>query len=185
MTTPPLFLADLATLKQKLRLSGVASTSDADDIVDEAILTVRSYFYRELGTARVSQLVALPFNPVPTSEDEVLRAVANSTEVLWVKAELICHLPMMFMDGNTQQDQIFQDEALFRQAQQDQLEALRQKLLNQIQINLDLLSGDTELQNEPTVRTATIGPDCPRPQPGDTALPAHTKRDLFPPDCLI
>ncbi len=184
MATAPLFIADLATLKSKLRLSGVAATSDADDIVNEAILLVRSGFYRELGAPVVTTLLALSFSETPTTNDQIKRAVANSTEVKWVRAELIRMLPMSFMDGNADQAQVFQDEALFRDSSARQLDQERIRLETDIQQNLDLLRGAEDIATESTIRIHTVAPDCPRPLPGDTRLPVHVKNALFPRKCL-
>ncbi len=184
MATAPLFIADLTTLKSKLRLSGIAAASDADDIVNEAILLVRAGFYRELGAAQVTATLALSFTETPTTNDQILRAVANSTEVKWVRVELMRMLPMAFMDGNADQAQIFQDEALFRDASARQLDQERIRLETEIQQNLDLLRGSEELATESTIRIDTVAPDCPSPLPGDTRLPVHVKNALFPRRCL-
>lgn len=186
MATAPLFVADLATLKSKIRLSGVASANDAEDIINEAILTVRSGFYRELGAARTAVLVALPFSESPTTENEILRAVANITEVKWVRLELMRTLPTMFKDGTAEQNQIFQDEALFRDTTQQQLDADRLLCEQQISENLDLLRGDESLGTESTIRVATpkvssgiVDPSTVRPRPGDSILPEHVRDSLF------
>jgi hypothetical protein len=187
VATAPLFIADLATLKPKLRLSGVPTTSDADDIINEAILVARQKFYRELGVSRVAALIALPFNENPTTENQILRAVANSTEVLMVRCELMRTMPMMFMDGNTQQDQIMQDEALFRDTTSAQLEQMKLQCELEIQQNLDLLIGDEDLASETTIRVDTPGVSQPvvdtrtasRPYPGDSVLPGSIKSGLL------
>jgi hypothetical protein len=186
LATAPLFVADLATLKSKIRLSGVAAANDAEDIINEAILTVRSGFYRELGAARTAVLVALPFNESPTTENEILRAVANITEVKWVRLELMRTLPTMFKDGTAEQNQIFQDEALFRDTTQQQLDADRLLCEQQIAENLDLLRGDESLGTESTIRVATpkvssgmVDPESVRPRPGDSILPEHVRDALF------
>jgi hypothetical protein len=187
VATAPLFVADLATLKPKLRLSGVPTTSDADDIINEAILTVRQKFYRELGTSRITVLKAIAFVENPTTDNQILRAVANNTEVLWVRCELMCKLPMMFMDGNAEQNQIFQDEALFRETTANELEQARIRCELEIQQNLDLLRGDEEIASETTIRVDTPGTSQPvvdtttaaRPYPGDSILPGAIKRGLL------
>ncbi len=171
MATSPLFIVDVATLKAKLRLSGVPSASDADDIINEAILTVRAGFYRELGSPRVASIQALPFTEDPVTNDQVLRAVANTTEVKWVRAELFRTLPLSFMDGNADQNQVFQDEALFREASQHQLDLERVRLETEIQQNLDLLRGAEDIASEATMRVATICPAVTPPLPGDTVIP--------------
>lgn len=171
MATTPLFIVDVATLKAKIRLSGVAAASDADDIINEAVLTVRAGFYRELGSPRVAVIQALAFTENPVTNDQVLRAVANITEVKWVKAELLRTLPLSFMDGNADQNQVFQDEALFRDASQHQIDLERVSLESEIQLNLDLLRGDQSIASEATMRLATISPSVTPPLPGDSIIP--------------
>lgn len=176
MATTPLFAADVATLKSKLRLSGVPSVSDADDIINEAVLTVRAGFYRELGKTTVDAIVALPFVEDPTTDDEIKRAVANTTEVKWVRAELIRSLPMMFIDGSADQTQVYHDEALFRDASTAQLNEERVRLETDIEVNLALLRGEQSIGTEGAgLRAETVSPECERPHPGDTYLPRYTK----------
>ncbi len=172
MATSPLFITDLATLKSKLRLSGVAAASDADGIINEAILTVRAGFYRELGGPLVTSLVALPFTELPVTNDQILRAVANTTEVKWVRAELFRTMPLSFMDGNADQNQVFQDEAMFRDTSQHQLDQERVRLESDIQQNLDLLRGSEDIATEATMRVATISASVTPALPGDTIVPS-------------
>lgn len=187
MPTSPLFVADVATLKSKIRLSGVPSTSDADDIINEAVLTVRAGFYRELGSTQIAAIQGITFVEDPASDDEVKRAVANVTEVKWVKAELMRAMPLMFMDGNAQQDQIFQDEALFRDASQRQLDQERIRLENEVEQAMELLRGDASIGSEgsiridsPTESQAVVDTTrYPAPRPGDTHLPLHLKHALY------
>lgn len=187
MATAPLFIDNVANLKSKIRLSGVPTTSDADDIINEAILVARQKFYRELGVPRVAELKAIAFVENPATEDQILRAVANSTEILMVRCELMRALPMMFMDGNAQQDQIMQDEALFRDSTSAQLEQMRMQCELEIQQNMDLLIGDEQLASETTLRVDSPGTSQPvvdttnaaRPYPGDSILPSYVKRGLL------
>lgn len=172
MATTPLFIADAATLKAKLRLSGVAASSDADDIINEAILTVRAGFYRELGGPLVATLVALSFTEMPTTNDEILRAVANTTEVKWVRAELFRTMPLSFLDSNADQNQVFQDEAMFRDSSQNQLDQERARLESDIQQNLDLLRGSEDIATEATLRVATMCAVIKPALPGDTIIPS-------------
>jgi len=112
----PLFLVDEATLKAKLRLSAVpASALDTEAIIDEAILRARVRFYRELGTARTNAIVALTFTETPTTEDEVIRALANTVEVKMVYCELLRLLPNTFMDASGDVNQRWNEEAPTRE----------------------------------------------------------------------
>lgn len=112
----PLFVADESTLKERLRLSAVpASALDTEAIIDEAILRARLRFYRDLGAARTNVLVALPFTELPTTEDEVLRALATTTEVQLVRCELLRLLPNTFMDASGDVNARWNEEAPIRE----------------------------------------------------------------------
>jgi len=187
VATAPLFIADLATLTSKLRLSGVPAAADASDIINEAILVTRQKFYRELGVSRIAILVALAFTETPATENQILRAVANSTEVLMIRCELMRTMPMMFMDGNADQNQIMQDEALFRDTTSSQLEQARLACELEIQQNMDLLAGTEEIASETTIRVDSVGASDPvvdtrtvaRPWPADSVLTPAIKKALF------
>ena len=187
MATAPLFIADLATLTSKLRLSGVPAAADASDIINEAILVTRQKFYRELGVSRIAILGALAFTETPATENQILRAVANSTEVLMIRCELMRTMPMMFMDGNADQNQIMQDEALFRDTTSSQLEQARLACELEIQQNMDLLAGTEEIASETTIRVDSVGASDPvvdtrtvaRPWPADSVLTPAIKKALF------
>lgn len=112
----PLFIVDEATLKAKLRLSAVpASATDTESIFDEAILRARVKFYRELGPVRTNQIVALTFTELPTTDDEVIRALANTIEVKMVYCELLRLLPNTFMDASGDTNSRWQEEAPTRE----------------------------------------------------------------------
>lgn len=168
MAVSPVFVASTAVLKSKLRLSGVAATSDADDIIDDVILTVRTRLYKELGASRINSLKAITYVENPETANQLLRAEANIVETKACKAELMRALPMMFMDGNASQGQIYHDEAAFREASQMQLNEERTRLLTDVELGLESLRGSSDPgSDQKHLIVATISPDC-RPQPGDT-----------------
>lgn len=167
MATTPLFSASVDVIRSKLRLSGVPTTGDAESIIDDAVLEVRSGFVRELGAARVTALQAIAFTENPSTSDEVLRATANQTEVKWVKLVLMRSLPMRFLDGNADETQAYFDEALFRHMSAEQIDAERVRLNNEIQTNLCLLQGTTDCAASGGVQVLTLEPDT-QPLPGAT-----------------
>ena len=99
----PLFLADLDAMKAELRLSGVPATGeDANVILEDVLLQVRTAFYRRLGITRVGQIVAFATNYTnPTTNDELLRAVAKSTEVKMTWCKLAERLPQLAEGADT------------------------------------------------------------------------------------
>jgi hypothetical protein len=179
MATAPLFVADVATLKSKLRLSGVPSASDADDIINEAILIARTGFYRELGSATVGQIVATAFVEDPESEAEIRRATANLLEVKWVRMELMRLLPMLFVDGSANQQQVYHDEAAFREATQMQLDDERRRLANDIELGLELLRGSSDPgSDQKQLLVDSVTPTKAPQRPGDSILPYWRNRGL-------
>ena len=169
MAAAPLFLASVVRVKQKLRLTTMPTAAGAADILDEAILSVRVNFIRELGPARVIVLQALAFTENPTTADETLRAVANVTEVNWIKLKLLKSLPMRFADGNSDERQSYFEEGLFRNMNAEEQDALRLCLQSEISEALDLLSGRETIGNEVAgLRVVDIAPDIAPPLPGDT-----------------
>lgn len=172
MATSPLFVANVATLKAKLRLSGVPTDGSADVLIDEALLVVRAGFYRDLGRSRVQSIQALSFTENPETDNEVLRAAANSAEIKWVRAELMRTMPMQFVDGNADAQQLYHDFGAFREATQRQLDEERVRLMDDVREALSLLRGAETVGNETQgLRVYTSEPTCRRPQPGDSARP--------------
>jgi hypothetical protein len=166
----PLFVANEATLKERLRLSAVpASALDTEAIIDEAILRARLRFYRSLGTARTNVLVALPFTELPTTEDEVLRALATTTEVQMVRCELLRLLPNTFMDASGDVNARWNEEAPVRERSSMELdEELRR-------CELDITAALEELADSSGVSCDDVQvwdgtPDC------QTSFPPNTPR---------
>lgn len=168
MVTTPTFVVNTDTLRSQLRLSGQPTGGDGEAQFGAALLEVRSGFIRELGATRVIVLQALAFSENPITADQALRAVANLTEVKWMKAVLIRVLPMLFMDASADQTQIYHDEAAFREASALQLDAERIRLENEVAINLQLLAGTETIGSESSVRLDTPVSDDPIPLPGGT-----------------
>ena len=165
----PLFVADEATLKSALRLSAVpASALDTEAIIDEAILRARLRFYRDLGSARTNELVALPYTALPTTDDEVLRALANTVEVKMVKCHLLRDLPTTFMDASGDVNARWNEEAPVREYGADMEEELRRCEDEIVAALVDLAAPNTLDCDEVQVFDGT--PDC------QTSFPTNTPR---------
>lgn len=145
----PLFVADEATLKAALRLSAVpASATDTEAIFDQAILRARVRFYRELGTARTNTIVALPFTDLPTTDDQVVRALANTLEVKMVYCELLRLLPNTFMDASGDVNTRWNEEAPTRERGgfelSDELKRCENEITNGLQELCEPTIGDCD-----------------------------------------
>src|SRR6185436_20608698 len=142
----PLFVADLATLKERLRLSGVpAAASDTHGIIDECVLRARLAFYRRLGESRVTELLAISYTVDPTTENGVLRALANSVEVDLVRCELMQRLPMAFMDASGDINKRWNEEAPFRERSPLDPGSLLKSLKNRLEEDFQMLAEEEDL----------------------------------------
>jgi len=176
VSTVPLYVVALGgksafeTLKARVRLSGVPKASDADVIVENALLDVRAGFMRRLGIARTLELAAILYNANPMTEAGVLRAVAFTTEVMWVRLTLIRdgRLPLMFLDGSGAALQSWEDEGATRTTSKD---VEREVLLLQTSVdeNLELLAGDDAVGAEDNIEVYVPEPAIP-PDPVGTSL---------------
>lgn len=165
--TDPLFIADLATLKTQLRLSGVpASATDTNEIINQAILHARLAFYRRLGGQRVTTLLAIGFVDNPTTDDEILRAIANQTEATLVMCYLLRHLPHAWMDASGDINKRWNDEAPFREVGTEQVAERVTACESAIEENMQLLDGSEDIGDEVSIQTFDGTPDCPTPRIG-------------------
>lgn len=134
----PLFVADEATLKASLRLSAVpASATDTEAIIDEAILRARLRFYRTLGTGRVTAILATAYTDQPTTEDEVIRALAATVEVKMVHCQLLRALPNTYMDASGDVNARWNEEAPTRERGFSELDAELMRCEREITAALD------------------------------------------------
>ncbi len=151
LDTLPLFVTDtggapdLDELKARMRLTGIVVDSNAEQIIHSVLMGVRGKFYGRLGLTRVGAVLST--NPVvaPTTSDQIIRSIAYECEVLWVIVDLMCRLPMVFMDNSSGIDEIYNTEGVFRSMDVDTLAQCKTEFLAQIADWLDIISGDVEL----------------------------------------
>lgn len=171
MAVAPLFVADMDALKAPLRLAGAKDTGGAVAILDQAVLTVRAGFYRRLGAARITVLKATATTDTPTTTAEILRVTANSTEIEWVRAELLRLLPTLFQDASGDAQDIWNREAPFKGQSQPSASKQAADIMVRVQANLEFLeTGDSE-DESPGVLGGDIAPDTDPPNPFDTIFP--------------
>ena len=168
MAVAPLFVADMATLKQQLRLTGVPASTDADEMISAAVLEANSGFRRRLGNDQVTTLLGYSYTETPSTNNEVLRLVANQTEVKMVKAILLRVLPAQFIDGAGNALQNWHEEAPFRHMGPfDRRDELKQ-LNREIEENLQLLEGSESITSETKGHASTISPVNLPPRPAES-----------------
>jgi len=165
MATNPVFVADLATIKAQLRLSGVAENTDAHAMLEAAILQVRTGFYTRLGGARMTVLLAITPVQAPTTNDQILRRIGDLAEVLWVRCILIDKLPMVFMDNTGGDQEFLNQEGAFRSITPERIEAQHLACMTQLEEWLALLAGEVILGDVPVVQIHTQADQEPRVYP--------------------
>jgi len=180
--TNPMFVADLDTLKSKLRLTGLAADSAAEEILDEAILDARASFYRRLDRTVVTALLAIPFNENPTSEADVKRAIANLVEVKLVKIQLMRNLPVLFQDSSGTAQRVWNEEAPFREAGLSSLESEIKRLEAEIEESFQILDGEEEQGAEQNWRIYDGVRETAAPRPGDSVRRNPNVRTYLPED---
>ena len=159
--TNPLFVTDLATLKAQLRLSGVPSDQDAHVMVQSALMQVRAGFYARLGVTRVAELVALTPSADPTTENGILRGIAEQTEVMWTRCKLLDRMPTVFMDSSGAYQELLNQEGIARSLPLSHIEAQKARCSAQVEEWLAILDGSIVL-GEGNVQIATQADQEPR-----------------------
>ena len=163
MAVEPLFLTDMDALKGRLRLAGVETTNDAQSLIDGAARTIRQRFYARLGTARINELLNVANFPVvenPTTDPEVIRAIADEVEAKWVWTELTRNMPVKFYDNSGDDIEQYNQEGIFRSIEPDRIEESVAKCLDEIEGWLPILAGTVELGTVETNKSFIQG-DAP------------------------
>lgn len=168
--TNPLFVADIATLKAQLRLSGVPSDQDAHAMVESALMQVRAGFYTRLGVTRVAELVAISPAANPTIENGILRGLAEQTEVMWTRCKLLDRMPTVFMDSSGAYQELLNQEGIARSLPLSHIEAQKARCAAQVEEALAILDGTVALGEAGEPNVATQGDQEPRVFPQGTLL---------------
>ena len=170
-----LFAPSDAWIKARLRLTSVpVSSTDTLAIVDEAIVNARLEFFRRLGGTRVSRLLAFSVVAEPTSDEEVLRALASLTEVKLVRVALLRELPNAFMDASGDLQKRWNEEP-FRERPRSDREREVSRLNDEIEQAMQMLARD-EGEAPGDERSVFVYDGTPEdassiPLPGDTLIP--------------
>lgn len=146
MAVEPLFVADMDTLKSRLRLSGAAQ-DDALAQIDQAVEDVRVGFYDDvqgLGVTQVTTLLAIDYAENATTAEDLLRTRANNLEVTWVRLLLMRRMPTLFMDASGSTLDTWNEEPLTRKSGRD-LSAEIKRLESEVAVGLAYLgAGDDD-----------------------------------------
>lgn len=125
--TDPLFVQTREELLARLRLSGVASTSDAQCMIDQGIEFARLEIYQRAGDQTVTDVLGFTSTPTPTTEDERRRRAAEHWETELVRCWLLKTMPMFSADAAGDHRLAYNQEGIWRHlTQSDRLELLAQ-----------------------------------------------------------
>ena len=155
------------TLKARLRLSGTAQTDGLAQI-DEAVERARIGFYERLGSSVISTINATGYVENGTTDAQLARARAFSTEVLWVKMILLDTMPILVMDSSAANPQTWNEEGLLRGSGASERAKMVLALKSEIESNLSFLSGDGS--NPSSLNVSTIGPLITPARPGESVF---------------
>lgn len=177
----PLFVADLPTLKESLRLGRIIDEDAAAPILYDAMLRARTMLIRTLGDGPVANLAALPTTDSPTTRQEVQKVEAEQLEVVLVKRFLISDLPTAFMDDSGGMIDTYNQEAPFRLTNPGE----RMRWIKEMEVQANDLSRRlvTDLRAEETASDLSAGrkingTDAVLTGPSDEA-PLLTARDGY------
>lgn len=163
--TQPVFVPTTAQLRSALRLSAVPDTNDAVAIIENAMMETRVELYQTLGETAVDSLRSYASTRTPSTTAELLRKMAETTEVKMVRLRLMRILPMMFLDGSSPV-QTWQEEAAAREANDRLIREEIRRLENEVQSNLRRLTS-LDFTSPSTLPSSVIYPD-------DTIAPGDT-----------
>jgi len=171
MAVEPLFIADMTTLRARLRLSE-ANNQDAQDLIDQAVEDVRVLIFDEgqgLGVTRVTQILAIAYVENATTANDLTRTRANNLELMWVKLHLLRSMPTLFIDGSGVTLEAWNDEPLTRRSDRAISEEIS-RLQDAIDKALAALGlGDEDDQGD--IDTIVIEPDVTPDRPGASIKP--------------
>ena len=162
MAVTPYYVANLTTLKEGLRLSTLDGTEDSSGILDRAVEWARGYIFRKLGPTIAAQWKAVGFVENPTTEEGVLRMIANLLEARLVLVELIDRLPFFFMDDSGATMESYNEDATFRKKSAEERKELRARAWSEIDDFLALLRGDQVLGSNLDIKVYVGENDTPR-----------------------
>ena len=112
--------------------------------------------------------MAFASTPTPTTDDQVLRLLAESTELKLIRFNLIGILPYSWQDAGGDVQQQWNEEAPFRDMDGDETIAVRARLLEQIEQAYKMLSGEDSVGDDIQLRVFDGTPTKVAPAPLDS-----------------
>lgn len=142
----PLFCPDEEFLRKRLKLSTVSEASvDTDATIDQAVLQVRTDMYRSLGSQQIDSINQTTFTETPTTDAEVVKAIAASAEISWCRIYLLRTLSPRFLESSAGSRYEWNEAPLLRQQDGFDVAEEIKRLEIDVQSALDILRGDVDL----------------------------------------
>lgn len=129
----PLFLADLDDLKGELRLTGIRPETDSQRVLERAVLAFSVEFGHRAGFDAITEIQAITFSKQVTTPDQLRRAAARLLEVKSVWLFMILNGPVLIGDASAASLQVYNDEGVWRQIDEDE----RRRMAQQCQVDIE------------------------------------------------
>ena len=171
----PLFVSSRTELLAKLRLSGYKDTGDTAALINQAITRARLEFYKRLAATSVTTLVGYTHSDNPSSTQEVMRAIAEDTEVLLVWYSVLQLLPVQAMDGDMLEQ--WNEAAPFRELSPSEVQQHLDRTMAAIDDNFARLEGEISVPDTESVkhRGATFEPTTTPYRPYDSVFQGYSQ----------
>ena len=171
----PLFAPTEEWLKSRLKLSTVSDNStDTNASIDQAILKARLMLNGSLGASRVETIQAYTWSETPTTDEELLLAMAATVEIDLCRQQLLRTLNARWLEGSGNERMSWNEAPLMRQQGSFEIKAELQRLEQDIQFALNVLQGDIAFGSfKRGGRVSLIGPCEAPPKPGRSVWPTN------------
>ncbi len=152
MAVEPLFNASTAIVQGGLRLTGVKASSDGESIFLRGMSAARIGLYQRLGTAIVTEMLAVADVDNPTTLVQMRRKACSLVEIEWVRSQVLQTMPVIVADASGDKDQLFNDEGVWRSIDVEELDVLLRRIdggieeLLELILQVDGLGDDTTIQ---------------------------------------
>lgn len=161
MVIAPLFIATATELATELRMGSVYDTTGNEastSIINRAIQEARVFLYKELGQARVADILATTYNEAGTTLEELRRMQANNVESLVVRYMIARSYPVFYVDKIEEATASYADDITTRQNTPERQAVLLDTLRKAIQEALALLKDDGDIVETMECEGKSVGP---------------------------
>ena len=155
MASDTLFISDVATLKKVLRISAI-SDADSLKLIELAIKKARTELYQYLGTSSITTILTYSSTDTPSTDDEIIRSVAEYLEIILTKRELLKHLKSTSFENSSASEQ-WNDSPFVRELSYSDITEELQMLENEIEYSVEQIT-EGEKPSTKSISSSVIGP---------------------------